>query len=97
LEQDSSNPSILEESYETRSGSRSRQNSTSEKGSWIAQSGQPTSCSPDNNEEKVSAIGDSPERGLSMDPRMQNVLKLPSDDEEKEPEAVSVKTVRMYM
>lgn len=87
----------MEESYETRSGSRSRQNSTSEKGSLTAQSGLQISCSPDNiSMEKVYAIGDSLEKDHPMDSHMQNVMKLPSDDGEKEPEAVSVKTVSRF-
>ena len=87
----------MEESYETRSGSRSRHNSTSEKGSLTAQSGLQTSCSPDNiSAEKVYAIGDSPERDHSIGPHMQNVMKLASDDGEKEPEAVLVKAVSRF-
>ena len=61
-----------------------------------AQSGLPASGFPDDvsTEAGHADTGDSPERDHSMDPHiMQSVLSLPSDSEEKESEAVSVKTV----
>ena len=95
LDQDSSHPSITEE---TRSGSRSHQNSTSEKGSLNELCELPTNNFPEDisTEEPHANIGDSPERGHSMDPYMQNVMSLPSNGEERQPEAVSVKTVSSF-
>ena len=83
---------------ETRSGSRSLENSTSEKGSLSAQSGLPVSSFPDNisTEGAHANNGDSPERGHSMDSHLQNVMSLPSDSEEKDPETVPVKTVSRF-
>ena len=87
----------MEEEYcETRSGSRSRQNSSSDKGSLRACSEPPVGNSPDSiSTEGVRASdGDYTKRDQSMDSCLQNVISLPSDHEEKEPETVSMNSVR---
>ena len=96
MEQGSSCPSVGETSSETKSGSRSRQYSMSETGSLCALPGLPTGSLSDNTSTEGAHADDSDEKGDSVDPRLQNVMSLPSDNEEKEPETVLVKTVSRF-